>query len=94
MSEKATCPGCNSHTSAIAAVLRGDGEPKCPYCGLSASAMLEVIDARRRTNDEVLLERVTSATVKADRLESENIALRAALDRVRRALEEEPEESR
>lgn len=87
MSHKATCPGCNSHTSAVWMVLQGD-EEACPYCGLSRAAMLEVLTAQERGANADLTERYTQATIRADRAESEVRELRRRLSAVEAALEE------
>ena len=52
MSDKMTCPGCDSHTSGVLAAFN-DGEP-CPYCGLSAETTLELRAVRRSHADEAL----------------------------------------
>lgn len=43
MTRKATCPGCDAHTSAIATAFRED-EP-CPYCGYDPEVEHEIAHA-------------------------------------------------
>lgn len=92
MSEKATCPGCDSHTSAIYAVLHGTdpwGKQECPYCGLPRESMVAVIEARRRKADADLTERFAAAEIRAGRAEAELVKLRHRLDRIRQAVEDD-----
>jgi hypothetical protein len=70
---KATCPGCESWTSAVGLAFR-EGRP-CPECGLSALAALEVTAAKKRGADAKLVERIV-------KLETE---LAVAKDRYRTA---------
>lgn len=92
MSEKATCPICGLHSSAVLRAMLGDegyGEkPVCPQCSLSGAAMLEVQAARRRQADAELTRLYTEAVVRADKAESEAETLRAILGQVRQALEQ------
>lgn len=88
MADKMTCPGCDSHTSAV---LRAydSGEP-CPSCGLSYEATCELYEKRRtvavsRANDAVkaiadeALQRAGRAEAKAERLQRIVDGIRAAL---------------
>lgn len=76
MGNRATCPGCDSTTSGVWAALV-DGEP-CPYCGLSASAIVEVGEVRTKRGDQELKDRLAAALVRADRAEVERDVLRRA----------------
>lgn len=87
MSEKATCPGCNSHTSALMAVLRGE-EDQCPYCGLSAAAMIEVIAVQDSRASEQMNARISEAIVARDRAEQRAAKAEATLQRLRRLFDE------
>ncbi len=69
MSEKATCPGCSSHTSGVLAAIERD-EP-CPYCGLSASSIVEINAIRQSRADEQLRMALEGALLRAGRAEAE-----------------------
>ncbi len=87
MSNKATCPGCDSHTSSIWNVLYGDDwEDKCPVCGLSVDAMREVIAVRRSSADKELREKYEAVVKRADTAENEARELRQVVDSIRQAL--------
>lgn len=85
MGNKATCPGCNSHTSAVWAA-DGDDAP-CPHCGLSAASRFEIQAVRARQADEQLKAQLEDALLRAGRAEAEVEALRLTMQRVRWALE-------
>lgn len=79
-----TCPGCGAHTSSVLAKVN-DGEP-CPFCGLSADAILEVAEVRRKAADEDLKARLEKALVDRDRALAEAAKLRNVLHDVRLAV--------
>lgn len=79
-----TCPGCNSHTSEVLSRVT-DGEP-CPRCGLSADAILEITDIRRKQADRELAERLEKAVLDSARFEAEASGLRQKLQDVRDAI--------
>lgn len=81
MSAKLTCPGCNSHTSDVLGAVRA-GMP-CPSCGLSASAITEVLTARERGANEELTAKYEAVVIRAGRAETEVRALRAKLEDLR-----------
>jgi len=82
--DKMTCPGCGAHTSNVLAAVC-NGEP-CPYCGLSADAIGEISDVRRKRADEELKERLEKALTERDRALSEAAKHRQAVEDARRAL--------
>lgn len=88
MSDKMTCPGCDSHASAVLRAFE-DCEP-CPYCGLSWSTAAELEEKHRtvrqsRANEEMkaiaeaALLRAGRAEAAAERLQRQVDAVRAAL---------------
>lgn len=81
-----TCPGCDSHTSAIGIAFRED-EP-CPYCGLPASAAAQIDDARERGATRGLTEALAKAEVRAAKAEQEVGLLRGRLARIALVLRE------
>jgi hypothetical protein len=91
MSDKSTCPGCNAHTSAVRAAVRE--ERPCPYCGLSADVIEQVNAVQDRLEETALTRQWQEAVIRADRAEREAELLRTKLDKVRRVLDEKPEES-
>ena len=84
MSDKMTCPGCGAHTSAVLINVSRD-EP-CPYCGLSADAIMEVAEVRRKTADEDLKTRLEKALIERDRAVTEAVRLGRILEEVRSVL--------
>lgn len=84
VSNKMECPGCGGVSSSVLAKVQ-DGEP-CPFCGLSASAIREIHDVRRRKADEELRGRLEKALIERDRAVAEAAALRRAVYGARRAL--------
>lgn len=89
MSDKTTCPGCDAHTSSVHAAVR-DGRP-CPYCGLSAEVIEQVNAVQNRLEETALTRQWQEAVIRAERAEREAAALRAKLDKIRRALDEKSE---
>lgn len=91
MSDKMTCPGCDSHTSGVLRAF-GTGEP-CPYCGLSHATMSELDEKHRtvrasRANGEVKAI-AEAALLRAGRAEATVERLQRQLAGVRAALAEE-----
>lgn len=84
MSDKMPCPGCDGYSSSILAKV-AEGEP-CPFCGLSASAVLEISTLRRKQADEELKTRLETALVELDRMKTEAAELRRQVSRARLAL--------
>jgi hypothetical protein len=89
MSNKETCPACESMTSNIASAFRR-GEP-CPYCGLPADSAAAVIAAQERGADALLVRQAAEAERRAGVAEAEVDRLRGLLCRVRDVLEDEAE---
>lgn len=89
MGERLECPACESETSTVLIRFR-DGEP-CPYCGLSAAAMAEIFDARKRGADKALMTKYTEAVKRADKAEREVSHLRSKLSRIEQALKDDEE---
>jgi Zn-finger nucleic acid-binding protein len=90
MAEKMTCPACNAHLSSVRTAFL-DGDP-CPNCGLSAAAALEVIAAIERGADEALTESAAKANQRADVAEAQVRRLQRKVERIKRAVEEEPDD--
>jgi uncharacterized Zn finger protein (UPF0148 family) len=84
VSDKMTCPGCGAHSSSVL-IKVNDGEP-CPFCGLSADAITEITDVRRRKADEDLKARLEKMLVERDRAVAEAAKLNRVLYAVRRAI--------
>jgi hypothetical protein len=78
------CPGCGAVSSSVLLKV-ADGEP-CPYCGLSAAAVLEIAGVRRKQADEELKERLERALIDLDRAQAEAAKLRAVVSSARSAL--------
>ena len=85
MSNKVTCPGCESYTSAVFQAVH-EGEP-CPYCGLPASTIAEVNAVREARGDEQLREKLAEALTRAGRAEAEVARLRDMARSVRAAID-------
>jgi hypothetical protein len=84
MSNKMTCPGCNSHTSAVLSDYMA-GDP-CRYCGLSASATEEILAVRRSVADEALKARLEEVLRKFDEADRRAAGLERKLSDIRRVL--------
>jgi hypothetical protein len=82
MGQKMTCPGCDSHTSTVLAAVQED-QP-CPYCGLSAQAIVEVNGLRERRDDDALSAQLSEALLRADRAERRALDAEDSLAQVRR----------
>lgn len=81
MSEKMTCPACDSHLSSI---LRAFTEGRdCPSCGLPASVAWDLHRYRNRKADEELARQLGELGKEVGNLRRENRALRRALMNVR-----------
>ena len=78
------CPGCGAVSSSVL-VRVTDGEP-CPFCGLSAGAVLEIGEVLRRQADEELKERLAGALAELDRARAEAARLRGQVAGARLAL--------
>lgn len=87
VTDKATCPACDSCTSGIARAFR-DGE-SCPHCDLPADAAAAVLAAQERGASEDLVTRAAKAEQRAAAAEAEAGRLRGVLRRARRVLDEE-----
>jgi hypothetical protein len=79
------CPGCGGISSSVLGAVR-DGEP-CPFCGLSAAAIMEVSAVSRRRGDEQLKADLEAALLRAGKAEQDRDQLRRVLETVKRALE-------
>lgn len=87
MSQKMTCPGCNSHTSDVFYAVERD-DP-CPYCGLPAESILAVDVVRQSRADQGLKEKFIEAEVRAGKAEAERDRLREQLREIREVLGQE-----
>ena len=79
-----TCPGCNAYTSSVLIKVQ-EGEP-CPYCGLSAEAIMEINGVRRRQADENLKARLETALIERGRALAEAAKHKRAVESARHAL--------
>src|SRR5258708_4233586 len=86
MSEKMTCPGCGTHTSAVAEAHYAD-QP-CPYCGLPAEAAAQVLAVRAARADEKLKATAEEALLRAGKAEGELRRARYRLQQVEAAVKE------
>lgn len=85
MSEKMTCPVCDSRTSAVLSGVReGSG---CPYCGASASLIQQVDDLRNRNVESALVEQLVDLGSRAEKAEAEAARLRGILASLRHELD-------
>jgi hypothetical protein len=91
VSEKASCPGCGSHSSELYRLITtgetSDGKTACPSCDLSVTAIVEIGTVRRRVGDEQLkltlvqtLERASRAEAERDRLQRKLVYLRTVFE--------------
>lgn len=84
-----TCPGCDAYSSGVVTAFE-EGEP-CPYCQLPATATAEILDAREHHANAELTQRYEEAVKRIGRLETENHALRGAVNVVRQAVRQADE---
>lgn len=91
MSDRMTCPGCQTHTSSVLARYLED-EP-CPYCGLPASAAAEVMAAQKRNADAELTRKYTEVVTRLGHAEAETAKLRSALQQIGWILDELPKDA-
>lgn len=82
MSNKWTCPGCQSNTSRIYDVFVGEFE-NCPNCGLSGDAMREIHAARQSHASEQIKSKFEELTLRAGRAEAELVSANRKLERIR-----------
>lgn len=82
MSNKWTCPGCQSHTSRIYDVFDGEYE-NCPNCGLSGEVMREIHRVREQHVSAAVAAQFEELALRAGRAEAENAKLTAKLKRIR-----------
>jgi hypothetical protein len=85
MSDKMTCPGCNSYTSSI--LLAFEDERPCPHCGLSAEATTELLAVREKVANDELKAKLTAALLRADKAERRVYRLEDALREIKGNLE-------
>ena len=94
MSNKTTCPGCDSYLSDITRAFDA-GEP-CPVCGLSAQAAFEIEAVRMKRGDESLKQQLEEALIRAGKAETEARRATRRLERIKyeleRSLSEDPDE--
>jgi hypothetical protein len=84
VSTKTDCPACRAYTSDVTAAV-DRGEP-CPYCGLSADAILEITAVRQARADEALRKRLETALIERDRARAAAEIAARMLEAVRSAL--------
>lgn len=76
MSSKAECPACKSYLSAVYDAMHGDTAAPCPSCGLPASALREIEQARKAHADAALTAKLEAALIRAGKAEAALAALR------------------
>jgi DNA repair exonuclease SbcCD ATPase subunit len=86
VSNKMTCPGCNSHTSDVLRAFE-DGAA-CPYCGLSAEATLEIQAVRKSRADEAIKVKCEQALKERDEAQRELRWAKQRLERLTGKLKE------
>ncbi len=86
MSEKLSCPGCDTYTSKRLQQLQ-DGEP-CGNCGLSAQATEEILVVRRVQGDMRLKEKLEAALIRAGKAEGERDKLARQVENIRWVLKD------
>lgn len=85
MSEKMTCPVCNSRTSSVLnAVSHGD---PCPVCGTPADTVLQVEQLRELRADGALKARVEELLIELGKVTAERDRLAQMVEAVRYAME-------
>lgn len=85
MSDKMSCPGCNSYTSSVLTAFKDDRP--CPHCGLSAEATVELLAVREKVANDELKTKLTAALVRADKAERRVYRLEDAVREIRGNLE-------
>jgi hypothetical protein len=85
MADKATCPGCDAHTSSVLRAMEEDSP--CPYCGLSAAAMVEIEAVRESRANDDLKEKYRLLMVEHDKLRARCERLADRLGQVMDAVE-------
>lgn len=78
------CPGCGAVSSSVL-IRVTNGEP-CPFCALSAAAVLEIAGVRREQADEGLKERLATALAELDQVRAEAARLRGQVSSARLVL--------
>lgn len=86
MSDKLECPGCKSYTSSVLRAV-GEGEP-CPYCGLSADSLVEILAVREMRANSGLKQRVEDLLKERDELGRQVAALKLFRSSVEDSIEE------
>lgn len=84
MSDRMTCPGCDAESSSVLYRVR-DGDP-CPFCGLKADTIMEILAVRETLADEKLKQSNEDLLKRVATLEKETVKWRRFADRVRTAL--------
>lgn len=85
MSDRMTCPGCNTHTSSVLNAFENDRP--CPHCGLSVEATAELLEVREAVANAELKTKLTAALVRADKAEKRVYRLEDALREIKGNLE-------
>jgi DNA repair exonuclease SbcCD ATPase subunit len=70
MSEKMTCPGCDSHTSSVLNAFENGSA--CPVCGLSCEATEEILAVRDKKASNDLKTRVEELLKEKSKAEDES----------------------
>lgn len=85
MSDKMTCPGCDSYTSGVLADFTNEEE--CRYCGLPHEAAAAILSVRRTAADADLKARYEDAITRATRAEADSVRFAALLFELRELIE-------
>jgi hypothetical protein len=84
MSNKMECPGCGSYTSSVLRAYENGG--RCPQCGLSAEATLEIKTIRQARADEALRTKLETVIKERDEAQRELRWAKARLEHLAEVL--------
>ncbi len=83
MSNKHTCPACQSHLSSIYDVLTEGAHPDaCPHCGLPGETLREIHRVREGHANAAVKAEFEALAIRAGRAEAEAAKFKAKLDRI------------
>lgn len=85
MSNKMTCPACESTTTDVLDAYHHGRS--CPHCSLSATAADEIIDARNRYRESDLLQQLRNAIISNDSLKAQLTEKEAKLVKIKKVLD-------
>ena len=90
MSDKMTCPACDSYTSSVRMAFESGND--CPHCGLSADAAIQIEQAAKRGADADLIARVAVVEREAADLRKRLRVAEWRLQKAQDALTDQPDE--